>query len=30
MSFDAKIREDMVSIHMWGTIIEIVKIEKLD
>lgn len=30
VSFDAKIREDMVSIHMWGTIIEIVRIEKLD
>lgn len=30
VSFDAKIREDMVSIHMWGTLIEIVRIEKLD
>jgi len=30
VSFDAKIREDMVSFHMWGTLIEIVRIEKLD
>jgi len=30
VSFDAKICEDMVSIHMWGTLIEIVRIEKLD
>jgi len=30
VSFDAKILENMASIHMWGTIIEIVKIEKLD
>ena len=26
VSFDAKIREDMVSIHMWGTIVEILEI----
>ena len=30
VSFDAKICEDMVSIHMWGKLIEIVRIEKLD
>jgi len=30
ISFDAKIREDMVSIHKWGTLIEIIRIEKLD
>ncbi len=30
VSFDAKIREDRVSIHVWGTLIEIVRIEKLD
>ena len=29
VSFEAKIREDMVSTHMWGTLVEIVKIEKL-
>ena len=27
--FQAKIRQDITSIHMWGTIIEITKIEKL-
>ncbi|GAH27978.1 unnamed protein product [marine sediment metagenome] len=30
VSFDAKILENMASIHMWGTLIEIVRIEKLD
>lgn len=30
VGFDAKIREDMVSTHMWGTLIEIVRIEKLE
>lgn len=30
VSFDAKISEDMVSTHMWGTLIEIIRIEKLD
>ena len=29
VSFEVKIREDMVSTHMWGTLVEIVKIEKL-
>jgi len=28
--FEAKIRDDLASFHMWGTIIEIIKIEKLD
>jgi hypothetical protein len=28
--FEAKIRNDLFSIHMWGTLIEILKIEKLD
>jgi hypothetical protein len=28
--FEAKIRKDLGSIHMWGTLIEIIKIEKLD
>ncbi len=27
--FEAKIREDIASTHMWGTLIEITKIEKL-
>jgi hypothetical protein len=27
--FEAKKREDMASIHMWGTIVEITKIERL-
>ncbi|GAI95947.1 unnamed protein product, partial [marine sediment metagenome] len=30
VSFKAIICEDMVGIHMWGTIVEIVRIEKLD
>jgi inhibitor of cysteine peptidase len=29
VSFQARIREDIASIHMWGKIIEITKIEKL-
>ena len=28
--FEVKIREDVVSIHMWGTPVEIIKIEKLE
>lgn len=28
--FEAKIRDDILGIHMWGTPIEILKIEKLD
>lgn len=28
--FVAKVRDDMGSIHMWGTLIEIIKIEKID
>lgn len=28
--FEAKIRRDIASIHMWGTIIELTKIEKLE
>jgi len=28
--FEAKIRDDIFGIHMWGTPIEILKIEKLD
>ena len=27
--FEAKIREDIASSHMWGTMVEITKIEKL-
>lgn len=27
--FEAKVRNDMASIHMWGTLIEITRIEKL-
>lgn len=28
--FEAKVRGDMASTHMWGTLVEIMKIEKLD
>jgi inhibitor of cysteine peptidase len=28
--FQARIRQDISSIHMWGTIIEITKIEKIE
>jgi len=28
--FEAKIRDDIVGIHMWGVLIEILKIEKLE
>ncbi len=28
--FEGKLRDDMYSFHMWGKLIEIIKIEKLD
>ena len=30
IEFEAKLRDDIRSIHMWGKVIEITKIEKLE
>jgi len=29
VKFKAKIRKDLVSIHMWGTLIELIYIDKI-